>query len=264
MNIDKPMVRGMLCAACLGLTVTTTATAASDKPYTTWTAGYDHSEGTYGSTSTTAIDYSFVSMKYVDPKSDWRIKLTVPWLTISGDGALVDGSGNVISTGGSGTTTEVSGLGDVVLGITYQFPTAGNSMFDGTLKIKAPTADPDMGLGTGKTDYIYQLDYAYGGQCFMPFITAGYKQFGQPDGYTLEPVWFGSAGAQFTLGPAASMGVSWNYQEPSTIGGVEKRDTMGYLNFKLGKQWSAMVYAVKGETESSVDDEAGITLLVKM
>jgi hypothetical protein len=231
----------------------------------TFTTGYDHSEGSYGTTHTTSIDYASLALKYRAKDSDWRFKLTLPWLSIEGDGVTVDGSGNVVITDNSSNGTgRVSGMGDVVFGMTYEFPTIGKHLFDGTLKIKLPTADSDAGLGTGKVDLIYQLDYAYADKKFMPFSSIGYKRYGQPDDYTLDSVMFGSLGGQFNMPSGSSFGLSWNYQQAATASSTDKRDVMGYFNFKLGKTWSATLYGIKGNSESSADREAGLTLSKKI
>ncbi|MGD8911174.1 MAG: hypothetical protein PVI97_10275 [Candidatus Thiodiazotropha sp.] len=251
--IKIPLVTAMFASACVS------------QAEVTLTTGYDRSEGTYGSTTTTTIDYATLSLKYQDEESNWRFKFTLPRLSIEGDGVSVDGSGNVVVTDDqSNDADKVSGLGDVVFGTTYKFPAFGNHLIDGTLKVKLPTADSDEGLGTGKTDFIYQLDYAYAAKSLMPFATIGYKKYGQPEDYTLNSVKFGAIGGQINLPAGNSFGMSWNYQEAATETSTEKRDVMGYVNFKLSKDWNTTLYGIKGSTESSVDREVGLTLSVKM
>ena len=231
---------------------------------TTITTGYDVSEGTYGATTTTTIHYVPVSIKYQE--SDWNMKITIPWMKMTGSTATVDSSGNVISTS-TGTASTISGIGDIVTSYTYLFPAIGQNrshFLDGTVKLKLPTADETNNLGTGKADLTLQLDYFYSTSGIMPFMTVGYKKFGQPDTYTLNSVWFSSMGAQKGVTKSASIGLIWDYQQATTSTGTHKNEFMAYSSIKLGKKWSSTFYYVTGTTSSSVDNEAGFTLSVKM
>ncbi len=225
--------------------------------------GYDWSEGSYGSPSTTTMVYSPFSIKYLG--SEWNMKITIPYISMTGPSATVDGSGNIISATGSITTTK--GLGDVVTQYSYQFPGLGNNQqhyIDGTIKLKLPTAKSSEHLGTGKADLSVQLDYYYADKRFMPFMTIGYKKFGQPTGYSLNPIWFVSAGGQMSSGNNRAIGALCDYQQPSTSSSTNKLELMGYISINLTKKWSSSLYYVKGMTDSSVDNEAGFTLSVKM
>ncbi len=227
---------------------------------TTFTTGYDWSEGNYGSTTSTTIHYIPLTVKF--QQSNWNMKFTLPWLQMSGAAVTVDSSGNVIST--SGATTSVSGVGDLLGSYTYHFPAMGNDMnhfVDGTIKVKLPTADEAKGLGTGETDLSLQLDYAYNSKMVMPFATAGYKRFGQSTTVSLEPVWYSTLGIQFN-GTKRSSGILWDYQQATSTTSSAKSEWMVYLTSKISKQWSSTLYYVSGNSDSSIDNEMGFTISV--
>jgi uncharacterized protein YaiE (UPF0345 family) len=226
------------------------------------TTGYDWSEGNYGSSSSTKIHYIPLTIKYQD--SNWNMKFTLPWLKITGAAVTVDSSGNVIST--SGATNSVSGMGDILTSATYHFSAMGqgkNHIVDGTVKIKLPTADSAKGLGTGETDLSLQFDYAYNSKMMMPFATAGYKRFGQSSSYSLDSVWYSTLGLQFN-GDKRSSGILWDYQQATSSTTTDKSEWMVYLTSKINRRWSSTLYYVTGTTDSSIDNEAGFTLSVKM
>src|SRR5688572_5284211 len=123
--------------------------------------GFNYSEGDYGTSQTTTIMSIPVTARYELDR--WSLKLTVPWIRVSGPAAVIPGVGQVSNTnpqgrgrgqGGGGaaaatTTGTESGLGDIVASATYTayYDKAAKLGVDVTGKIKFGTADSDKGLG---------------------------------------------------------------------------------------------------------------------
>src|SRR2546421_1670873 len=84
--------------------------------------GLNYSTGTYGtSTSTDILSIPFMA-RY--ERDRWLLKLTVPWLEVSGGVSVIPGIGSTSNSnsrnrGRSTTTGSASGLGDVVAAATY-------------------------------------------------------------------------------------------------------------------------------------------------
>jgi hypothetical protein len=66
-------------------------------------------------------------------------------------------SGSTGATGIRRRTTE-SGLGDIVLGATYNVLDNNDWIVDATARVKLPTASESKGLGSGKADYAVQMN----------------------------------------------------------------------------------------------------------
>ncbi|HET9818046.1 MAG TPA: transporter, partial [Rhodanobacteraceae bacterium] len=141
---------------------------ADDSGHVTLGVGADYSSGKYGTAFETEIwDVPF-SVGYAADR--WSVRLTVPYINISGANNVIPGVGRVLNLnphgrglglglgggGGSGGTPTVtrgsaSGLGDVVARATYGLVRDDAAQFglDITGKIKFGTADENKGLGTG-------------------------------------------------------------------------------------------------------------------
>ena len=231
------------------------ALPAAAEPGFSLTTGLDYSTGKYGGTESTDILYIPLTGKYETDK--FTLKLTVPYLQITGPGNVVRDVGLIRTT--SRTRTTESGLGDIVAAGTYNVyeGLANGTLVDVTAKIKFGTADFAKGLGTGKNDYALQSDlYKTLGKNTL-FGTLGYKVLGSPDGITLNNVFYGSLGAGHKYSRETSAGLIFDMREKASATGHAQQELTAYVSHKLGKTWKAQAYAVKGFTNGSPDWGAG-------
>ena len=219
------------------------------------TTGLDYSTGKYGGTESTDMLYIPVAGKYEADK--YTLKLTVPYLQVTGPGNVVRDVGQIGPA--STTRTKQSGLGDIVVAGTYDMygGHANGTFVDVTAKIKFGTADEAKGLGTGKNDYALQADlYKTFGKNTV-FGTLGYKVLGSPPGVTLNNVFYASLGAGHQYSQETSAGLILNLQEKAFPTGFPQQELTAYVSHKLGKTWKAQAYAVKGFSNGSPDWGAG-------
>ncbi len=250
------------------------APALADEPPFSLTAGIDYSTGTYGNTQSTQILYVPVTAKY--KSGDWTAKLTVPYISVTGPGGVLQGFGRVAPPGtaatpatprygrsaGGGTATN-SGLGDIVAAVGRTVVGGGNDdvfQLDVVGKVKFGTADANAGLGTGKNDYSGQLDATYWVTDETSLLgTAGYRIIGKPAGITVNNVFFGSAGLDHATSNVTSAGVLFDYVQKITFYGYEQKDGMVYVSHKLSPTLKAMGYLLKGFSNGSPDRGIGAT-----
>jgi hypothetical protein len=219
------------------------------------TTGLDYSTGKYGGTESTDMLYIPVTGKYEVDK--YTLKLTVPYLQVTGPGNVVRDVGQIGPA--STTRTKQSGLGDIVVAGTYDMygGHANGTFVDVTAKIKFGTADEAKGLGTGKNDYALQADlYKTFGKNTV-FGTLGYKVMGSPPGVTLNNVFYASLGVGHQYSQETSAGLILNLQEKAFPTGFPQQELTAYVSRKLGKTWKAQAYAVKGFSNGSPDWGAG-------
>ena len=219
------------------------------------TTGLDYSTGKYGGTESTDMLYIPVTGKYEVDK--YTLKLTVPYLQVTGPGNVVRDVGQIGPA--STTRTKQSGLGDIVVAGTYDMygGHANGTFVDVTAKIKFGTADEAKGLGTGENDYALQADlYKTLGKNTV-FGTLGYKVMGSPPGVTLNNVFYASLGAGHQYSQETSAGLILNLQEKAFPTGFPQQELIAYVSHKLGKTWKAQAYAVKGFSNGSPDWGAG-------
>ena len=226
-------------------------------------AGFDFSSGYYGAAKATEILYLPVTVQAA--KGPWTLKATVPWIRVSGPGLLIDGAGE--ATAGVRTTGAASGIGDINLSATYALEQLYNQglFIDLTGRVKAPTASFSKGLGTGEWDGAVQVDVAKtiggtGPGTFMPFATIGYRITGDPTGFFLRNVLYGSLGLQYTWSDIVTTGVSYDIRQAAIHAAVDPEEATAYMNIRLGQDWSANVYGVVGLSRNSPTAGGGMVL----
>lgn len=235
-------------------------------------AGYEYTSGKYGQNVDTEVVYVPLTMRYVNDA--WSYKITVPYISVTGNGVVIPGTGGNVNTrsfgsgmgggmgGGTATSTQTvtnSGLGDVVASVGYGFFPA-EAFYEVSAKVKFATADADKGLGTGENDYYLQFDGFVGTGIVTPFFTLGYVVTGDTTNFTLKDVPYGSAGLIFKTGESSSLGVSYDYQQATVTGNDDFSQATAFVNWKTSPHWSAGLTATVGFSDSSPDSGFGFSL----
>jgi hypothetical protein len=231
--------------------------------------GVNYSTGNYGTSTTTEI----VSIPFVGryDQGPFTLKVTVPWLEISGASSVIPGLGPVDNTnprgrgraapGASATDTRVTGLGDIVGSATYNayYDNASKLGVDATLRIKLGTADADQGLGTGENDYGAQVDVYKTYDRTTIFGGIGYTVLGSSAFIHLNNVLNVNLGASYKLDPRDSVGLSFDAREHACSSCSPQEELMAFLIRKLDRQWTAQAYALKGFANGSPDWGIGLS-----
>lgn len=222
--------------------------------------GMDYNTGKYGGRQSTDILYIPVTGKYQGRL--WTLKLTVPYIEITGPG-------NVIMVNGAGLTGAVnvtprptrSGLGDVVASASRTvYSSASGFVFNATGKVKFGTASAANGLGTGQNDYALQADpYQVTGN-YTTFGTLGYRKYGSPAGFKLNSVFYGSLGVSYKFSQETSGGILWSGGQRITDAVSARSEALAFVSHKLGNDWKAQGYLLKGFTNSVPDWGLGATV----
>jgi hypothetical protein len=162
----------------------------------------------------------------------------------------------------SATPRNVSGIGDISLSATYAVQKfADHGLFiDFTARLKVPTASFAKGLGTGEVDGAVQIDVAQSVGKFMPFITLGYKVNGQPQGYHLRDVIYGTVGLQYNVNDRVSAGALFDYRQATLATADDPRELTPYFNIRIGQKWSLNAYGIVGFSRNSPSAGGGAVL----
>lgn len=251
--MKKILKMRLIVAMMIGMT----GNAAAEGIYSL-SSGIDFSSGKYGGQTATDVTYIPVTGKL--ETDDMLFKLTVPYIRISGPGNVVPNIGQAVNTSNAVRTDE--GLGDVVATTSYSLINSNTRgvVFDVTGKIKFATADKYKGLGSGANDYATEASvYKTLGQ-LSSFGTVGYKVFGPSLGYTLNNVFYGSIGLSNKVNDKTSMGLIYDYRQPtSTLSDAQKIWTL-FLNNKIDTQWKTQTYLFNGKGTASPDFGGGFML----
>ncbi len=246
--------------AFLAVTLTLlSAPALADEQLSVGT-GFDYSSGKYGGTK--PIDILYVPFVATYEADKLTLKLTVPYISITGAGAgIIPGLGRIgPATTGRTATTTASGLGDIVAAAGYEVYEGQALTLDLVGKVKFGTADRNRGLGTGMNDYSAQVDGYHTVRKMTYFATAGYKIVGVPPGTVLHNVAFGTIGASRKLNDVNSAGAMLDVaQNPSPVG-AGPRTVTAYLSHRLSNTAKVQPYVVKGFSSGSPNTGFGVMI----
>ena len=232
--------------------------------------GFDYSTGKYGNAASTDILYVPVVGKY--ETDNLTLKLTVPYISVTGPGGVVQGigrvgpsvnvgspvNGHIPTTSTTSTTSNNSGLGDVIASAGYTVYSANALTLDVVGNVKLGTADASKGLGTGKNDYYAQTDgYYLLGQTTL-FGTAGYRYYGSPAGTTLSSEPYGAVGASQKLSDDASAGLMLDVAKSPSIYSGDQVDATVFITQKISTNLKVQANFLKGFANGSPDYGGGV------
>lgn len=214
-------------------------------------AGFDYSSGKYGDRASTDILEIPVTGKY--QTGDVTLMLTVPYISVTGPGGVIQGIGRVGQPNTRTTRTTSSGLGDIVTSAGYTFYNGEDLVLDLFGNIKFGTADENQGLGTGKNDYSAQFDGYYTLDTTTLLGTAGYKVYGSPAGIPLTNVPYGMIGFSQELDDKASAGVRLDMEKSPVAFEEDQRYMTVFASQEISSKTLLQIHFMKGFTNSTPD-----------
>ena len=222
----------------------------------TLSTGFDYSTGKYGQTDST--DIVSVPLVLQWEVSLWTVKLTVPYLRVSGPSNVIAGVGALSNANPPANETR-SGLGDVVATASYYIynDTAEGLIVDLSGEIKFGTASSSRGLGTGKEDFEGQMDIYKSVGSMTPFASFGYRLVGSPAGVTLNNVAFGSLGVDDKIVGGTNVGASFLIQERMSSSVDPAHELTVYVSHRMTGDWRVQGYVLTGFTNASPKFEVG-------
>ncbi|MES0328315.1 MAG: DUF3187 family protein [Gammaproteobacteria bacterium] len=232
--------------------------------------GYEQTSGDYGLTNDTDITTIPFVAQYTE--GTWRVTLTIPYISVTGDGSIVPGShggtgghGMMNTTGSGGALVQEthSGAGDITTSVSHAFlPANDHYMFyELTGSVKWGTASARDNLGTGENDFSLKLFSKYEKHNLKPFASVGYIFVGDTQSVNYNDALFASAGLVYHFAATTSFSVVYDYQQATSDGSDDGRMASLYINRALNRQWSANVYLLKGLSDSEADTGVGFTVI---
>ncbi len=228
-----------------------------------WTLGAlpSYFSGKYGTQSTIGILYVPTYLQYRN--SQWRLKLTVPYMAVSGlpKGASLSG-GTVAQRGGSAQTANPSGLGDIWFAAHYTLLPEKGLMpaIVPYAKVKFGTASAADGLGTGRNDYEAGLGFNTTiGTNVFPFAHIAYRIVGSPPGQSLQNIMTFNGGASIALSPRRIFTLMYAGAGSEQAGYAGPADIIAAWNFNVTRAGTGFqVYVDKGLSSGSADFGGGV------
>jgi len=240
-----------------------------------FSVGYEQTSGDYGLDNDTDITTVPFNLQYINEA--WRFKLSVPFISVTGDGSVIPGTNGVIAgdltsifgvgqSGGTSSTSVVetqSGPGDIMSSLSYAFlpENQSNMFYEMTAEVKWGTASAEKFLGTGENDYSLSLFSMYERYDLKPFLSLGYLVMGDSQVTDYNDVMFVTTGFMYQLNSKTLVSIAYDFQQ-TTIDGTDDGKTLSvYLNRVLGEKWSASAYLLNGLSDSVADTGFGLNLI---
>jgi hypothetical protein len=162
----------------------------------------------------------------------------------------------------SDTTVSACGMGDIVVRGRYYLLDEHAWLPTIALRahVKAPTADAERGLGTGRPDEGVGLEVSRTfGRGFMAMLDGGYTAIGKPAGVEFNNNWWYDVGFGQSLGSdAVNLSVFFSEYRAIVPGLANARDMLVALNLKGASGWRIQISGEKGLSDGSPDH--GVTI----
>jgi Putative MetA-pathway of phenol degradation len=155
------------------------------------------------------------------------------------------------------TTISACGMGDIIVRGRYYVVDERAWMPTVAIRahVKAPTADAERGLGTGRPDEGVGLEISRTfGRGFMAMLDGGYTVIGQPTGVEFNNNWWYDIGVGQNLGSdAVNLSVFFTEYRAIVPGLANARDVLVALSVKGASGWRIQVSGEKGLSDGSPD-----------
>jgi hypothetical protein len=218
-------------------------------------ATVNYSSGSYGTDSKTNIVYAPMTIRRLFRDGD--VSLTIPFISITGTGAVRLVGGVPTRTGsGTGTTaalagagggrgkgpgdspltsaTTDSGLGDIILRGRYYLIEESTILPLVALigKIKFPTADADRGLGTGEFDEGVGVELTKSlSDRWLAYLDGGYTFIGDAPGTDFRNQWWYDVGIGYNVTDNLHMSVFYEEYRALVNTVNNARDLLALANY---------------------------------
>lgn len=213
--------------------------------------GFDYTAGKYGDTTSTSILEVPVVGRY--QSDNVTLMLTVPYISVTGPGGVIQGIGRVGRATTRTTTATSSGLGDVVASAGYTVHSSDALALDVFGNVKFGTADATKGLGTGENDYSAQVDGYYTLAQTTMFATAGYKVYGSTAAIPLDNAPYGALGVSQDLGDKTSAGARLDIEKSPSVFEEDQRYMTVFVSQEVSNKTYVRAHLMKGFTNSTAD-----------
>jgi hypothetical protein len=188
---------GLIVSSLLVLMSTTPGGAEDWK--VSLSTSFNYLRGDYGTESDTTLIYVPFTVR-VAPTERLILGVTVPYIRLTAQNIVLTGGG--VAVRGAGERQTEDGLGDVLLRGEYIVVEEKPSIPEirGSIKIKAPTADEDKGLGTGEFDETLGLSLSKTfAQRLVTYLDLTYTFIGTPPGVDFDNTFGWSIGAAYLI-----------------------------------------------------------------
>jgi hypothetical protein len=229
----------------------------------------DYAKGNYGTPDKFVDTFATLSGQYEWERVSLKISMPYIWSRTDSQVTIDPEEGGVICDTNCPTvnqTEKVSGRGNLSLSLSYSIPKEEDGIeLTMTGKIRFGTADPDKGLGTGKTDYALDFEFSRAFGDVTPLLGIGYRWRGKPyPESSIVDSPYAWAGFIYSINDASDAELYYGYRRPSSINSlIAGRDISVSLYHRLNKRIRFNASLGKGLSVNNPDWFGGLGVGVK-
>jgi hypothetical protein len=213
-----------------------------------------HSSGRYGAEKSTTVTSS--SLGATASLDEWEVSATLPYLSVGLGGAELTVGGVVIQP--DGRRDRISGFGDAYLTIGRSLPLGDDFPVEVAVQAQLKLPTGARHLSTGRVDGGVDVELSRQFGPVSPFVSAGYRFYGDSAELELENGWALSAGATITHAGLTFIG-SYDWTS-SPIGLPVARELFGVVSGPLARNWNWTMFGSTGLSEGAAELMFGIGL----
>jgi hypothetical protein len=232
----------------------------------TLTIGVGYDQGDFGLTEISRASYIPFSLRYsATPQIEIGVSSAVARIVTPGGVQLIDGTPTRTDT--VERPLRETGLGDTTIRSRFFLMTEGEDAARATVtpffKVKIPTAPADQGLGTGRADFGFGVEWDKGlGSAFL-FGDAAYTVVGKVRRLPLRNRPSASIGIGKQLADAISVSGVLDWRRAIVVGNPDPAEVVGIVSLKMSPTVTVSPNAFVGLSTGSSDYGAGIQMRFK-
>ena len=214
------------------------------------------SSGRFGTTETTRIESSALGLR--SQFGEWEVGVTLPYLSVESGGSSALSIGGAIVSGQSARRGRQSGYGDINLRVSRSLPLGADAPFQARLTAHAKMPTGSRAFSTGKLDggVAVELSRTFGK--VTPYLSTGYRTFGDSRMVRLRDGWATSAGVMASFGKVTLIASHESAQ--SVTFGPGSREVLGAATGPLAPGWAWTLFGSKGYSAGAPNLTVGTSL----
>lgn len=236
-------------------------------PRITFTLGAGYDQGDFGLQELSKASYIPFSLRYsASERFEIGVSSAVARIDSPGGVELIDGIPT--RTGTSGIPLRETGMTDTTVRTRFfllldEGPGASTMTLTPFFKVKIPTADADVGLGTGKTDYGLGVEWDKTLASAFLFGDVGYTVVGKIRRLGLRNRPSASIGLGKQLAEAVTVSGILDWRRAIIEGNSDPAEFTGVISFRMAPGVTVSPNAFVGLTDGTSDYGVGLQLTFK-
>ncbi|WP_298842864.1 hypothetical protein [uncultured Salinicola sp.] len=216
------------------------------------------SRGDFGSDRDTRMGNVSIGARW--SSDDTTVQVNLPYVVIDSPGVVFagfDGTPLVMIPDAGGDSFSRDGFGDPTVSVSHRLD-AGSFDFTGTARMKVPVQDYND-ISTGEFDWSISGEVSKEVGGVVPFVSVGYRWFGDPELWEIEDGFSASAGVGAPVGGGAAA-ISYEFAESTSPFMDDAHEIVAVYDAPISDRFRLASFGTLGLSDGAPDFGVGIRL----